>query len=320
MSKGREYEPIMCNRKLKKLTKITENNLGTAMHHINKFLSKPTKILRGFVPEILGFESVYDECTGSFLGERTIYSEKSYPNYQSYEGQCVYHQFWLDYKKGTRFGSTWDFKDLPRLAIVSKYATNCIPVTVGDAYKVYGNRLVILHKWDKYVNNTKWLRYSEFIHVSDDQSMTNEEKISACANIMVNELTDSFINYEFSDYNLNSCVRGIAELFPKIILDKFRSDKEASSINLSLPVYNQHSVEVTVFPKVILNSSDCSPYFSIKDSKTRESYADMYEAVVSILKPYDTSYEDIDCNDFDDIDEYYFSCGSDFYDDYSDED
>lgn len=312
MSKGREYEPIMCNRKLKKLTKITENNLGTAMHHINKFLSKPTKILRGFVPEILGFESIYDECTGSFLGERTIYSEKSYPNYQSYEGQCVYHQFWQEYKAGTGFGSIWNFDDLPRLAIVSKYCNTCVPVTVGDAYKVYGNRLVILHKWDKYVNNTKWLRYSEFIHVSANECMTDEEKIFACARDITYDL-ESYA-YEFNDSYLNDLVSSTIYYFNTRIEEELKDYAYSDKLTILLPLYQEHMLEIEVFIDIVLDRYNDDKYYTIKDISTGKKYNDLYDAMMSILIQYDSSDKDDYDDDYDD--DYYTELYSGYYDDY----
>lgn len=157
------YQPIMPRRKLKNLTLITEKNLGKVMGDLNRFFSNPTCKLSGFCKKEIGMELVVMPDGYQFL--RDLYTEEEYPIYTIYEGTCKLHHTYKKYLEEGKIPFFSSLQEIPRIAICSKYDTNCVPIHIGDRYKLYGNRLIILHKWDKYVHHTPWMRYTEFIQV-----------------------------------------------------------------------------------------------------------------------------------------------------------
>ena len=155
------YKPTMSRRKLAKTVLITDRNYQKVMGEINRFLNGASIMkLCGLCPKIIGQEIIeYD----GVKYPRNIYSEEMFPNYVPFVGECTYHS--LRNHAG--------LKDL-RLAISSPWEENCTPISVGDRYKIFGDRLVIMSKYDKYVNKTPWLRYHEFLRLPEPHA---EEKI-----------------------------------------------------------------------------------------------------------------------------------------------
>lgn len=194
--KYKPYEPTMPKRKLKNLILITDKNIGKVKGDINRFLKKPCVLLEGFSPKVIGRETI--QCCGKSI-ERNTYSAGMYPCYYPYlSGSCYIHPLRKKYiEEGLSDYSNED--DIPRLAIGSKFRDTCIPINIGDRYKIFGNRLVIMHKWDKYFHNTPWLRFDELIQVnSHDPDEVTAEKISAALTFI---FADSFY--------LSECIRFI---------------------------------------------------------------------------------------------------------------
>lgn len=188
MKNRKPYTPTMPKRKLKNLTLITEKNIGKVMGQLNHFFSKPTLILNGFAPKVIGYKT---EIWGNETFKFEEYSEELYPYYRIYQANCDWHYIWKEHLAGRKVLISMDIKDIPRLAISGKYTDGCIPLEIGDAYKIYGNRLIIMHKWDKYIHHTPWMRFTEFISVpSYDEAEFRNYKINSCVSIFTDALYD----------------------------------------------------------------------------------------------------------------------------------
>lgn len=173
------YEPTISRRKLHNLTEITEKNIGKVQGHLAKFFSKPTVTLQGFRQKKFG-------------------QEEYYPVYVPYEGRVNVHYLWKKHLAGEDLLFSREEKDIPRLAISTKYRSSCIPISIGDRYKLYGNRLVIMRKWDKFVHHTPWLRFTEFIHVdSYDPEELRQHRINGAVGGMYDDgyFVDEYIDY-----------------------------------------------------------------------------------------------------------------------------
>lgn len=214
------------------------------MGEINRFLKSPTFSLEGFAPKIIRTEKVEiipatKYCEAVFQEVR-IYSDENYPVYRPYVGGiCELH--WLQKKEDLSFLGMRK----PLLAICSKYRESCVPLEEGDRYKIYGNRLIIMHKYDSFVRRTRWLRYEEFIHFDKDYSLEEytkkekEEKISGIISSIFNEYFEykeycvdaSHIFGSFSEED--SCLRKIED-FVKISLENHEEEeliKEKFTVN-----------------------------------------------------------------------------------------
>lgn len=179
MKSCKPYEPTISRRKLHNLTEITEKNIGKVQGHLAKFFSKPTVTLQGFRQKKFGQE---EYC----------------PVYVPYEGRVNVHYLWKKHLAGEDLLFSREEKDIPRLAISTKYRSSCIPISIGDRYKLYGNRLVIMRKWDKFVHHTPWLRFTEFIHVdSYDPEELRQHRINGAVSGMYDDgyFVDEYIDY-----------------------------------------------------------------------------------------------------------------------------
>lgn len=195
MKNRKPYTPTMPKRKLENLTLITEKNIGKVMGQLNHFFSKPTLRLSGFCQKVIGVKmiEVGDDCKIP----QNIYSDEYYPNYLPYEAHCHYHYIWENYLKGKEIWFSREPEKIPRLAISGKYTNGCVPISLGDSYKIYGNRLVIMHKWDEFVNSTPWLRFNEFIQIEHyDEEQLRKIRVSGCISQVIDGLYDLREGYE----------------------------------------------------------------------------------------------------------------------------
>lgn len=195
MKNRKPYTPTMPKRKLENLTLITEKNIGKVMGQLNHFFSKPTLRLSGFCQKVIGVKmiEVWDDCKIP----QNIYSDEYYPNYLPYEAHCHYHYIWENYLKGKEIWFSREPEKIPRLAISGKYTNGCVPISLGDSYKIYGNRLVIMHKWDKFVHSTPWLRFNEFIQIEHyDEEQLRKIRVSGCISQVIDGLYDLREGYE----------------------------------------------------------------------------------------------------------------------------
>ena len=195
MKSCKPYEPTISRRKLHNLTEITEKNIGKVQGQLTKFFSKPTVTLQGFCQKKIGEDIEYVE---GFPISHSEYSEEYYPVYVPYEGHVDVHYLWKKHLAGENLLFSKEEKDIPRLAISTKYRSSCVPISIGDRYKLYGNRLVIMYKWDKFVHHTPWLRFREFIHVdSYDPEEIRQHRINGAVSILYDDAyyVDEYIDY-----------------------------------------------------------------------------------------------------------------------------
>lgn len=189
MYKDIKYAPQMSQRKLAKsnMTTITEANLGKVMGDFNRFFAHDNIYqLRGFRYEVIGHEEHVMPDGYKYTTE--IEGDRQVPIYHPIpKVHCKIHSLWTDYlKKKPQYQ---DPNEIPRLAIISIYQAHCNPVEIGDRYKIFGNRLVIYKKWDKYVHHTPWLRYSEYIQVPEvDQKAYLQMQINGLHEGMSDEM------------------------------------------------------------------------------------------------------------------------------------
>lgn len=184
-----KYAPQMPQHKLTKsnMITITEANLGKAMGDLNRFFSHDNVYkLSGFRFEVIGHrEHVMPDgykYTTDIEGDRQVPIYHPVP-----KGQCRIHALWKDYLKERP--SYQDPNEVPRFAITSIYQAHCNPIGIGDRYKIFGNRLVIYNKWDKYVHHTPWMRYSEYIQVPEvDQAAYLQMQINGLHEGMSDEM------------------------------------------------------------------------------------------------------------------------------------
>lgn len=135
------FQPTATGHELRNLILITDHNLGRVMDHINKFLRRPNIVRLRYTDEVDG---------------------KVVPKYNPYYGVCDYHWMYKKYLKGEASAYCHNNPDsISRLAICSKYEQSCIPIELGDRYKIYGDKLVIYHRYDPFVLRTPWTRYVE---------------------------------------------------------------------------------------------------------------------------------------------------------------
>ena len=185
-----EYHPLMPLKKLRKdLQVISPKTYGKAKGDITRFLSKDTYHLSGFYHEKIGEKTVSVTDDG-FEYVQDILSEKPSPRYEIIEGYCDYHFLRKD-KNHVPI-----LNDPPILAIHLPFENHCIPIHFGDRYKVYGNRLVIYHKYNRVVADTPWMRYEEFVHAS--KPISSIKKINYEYNGRFDQIFDDFRWY-FSD-------------------------------------------------------------------------------------------------------------------------
>lgn len=200
------YNPTISRLKRSKFTLITERNVWKVMGDIKRFMKKPCIQLIGF-----------DKLEGIGTPKYRVY----------YGGECYLHPL---YKKNLPIDKSL------RLAIGSKYYLSCVPISIGDRYKVMGNRLVILHKYNKYVSYTPWLRYVEFIHKDDIDPDEIKRNISASA---IGAIFED--EYEYT----HNCSPANAERFHQI-------QYQVESIIKSV-----FSVDYSVYPDEITKNINC---------------------------------------------------------------
>ena len=160
------HVPILSRRKMRRTTLITEKNCWKAMGDINRFFKKPCVQLHGLIAKKIGDRRVELEDGATYTLPVFDYTNLT-PNYVAYiGGECKPHSMYnkvLEAKEKYKYLPEY-LKDAPWIAIQSKFYMNCVPIAIGDRYKIMGNRLVVVYKYDKYVNKTPYLRYVEFIH------------------------------------------------------------------------------------------------------------------------------------------------------------
>ena len=267
---GSEYRPLMPLKKLRKnLIEITPKTYGKAMGDINRFLSKDTYQLHGFYNKKIGERVVNVD---GYRIIQNVYSEVSTPNYAIIEGYCDYHWLHLERKKNP---NTHHFiNNPPILAINFPFGTGCIPIHFGDRYKIFGNRLVIYHKYNKTVADTPWLRYDEFIHSSEP--FNEADKLKYEHNGRIGQIFNDFM-YEFDDcfnayYGVNpkdiSVVSAMAEDLHHAIVDKLNTFIENYiQITSKLFKINIYKMKITVngLDDCIVNVAiDMEKYFDPK--------------------------------------------------------
>lgn len=200
MKNKKPYTPTISKRKLKGLTPITEKNIGKVMGQLNHFFNKPTLRLSGFYQKVIG-EKVVD-IWGTTEIKQDIYSKEYYPNYIPYEANCHYHYIWQNYLKGEEIWFSREPEKIPRLAISGKYTNGCVPISLGDSYKIFGNRLVIMYKWDKFIHSTSWLRFNEFIQVeSYDEEQLRKIRINGCISQVIDGLYELREGYDYKYFS-----------------------------------------------------------------------------------------------------------------------
>lgn len=159
------YRPTISKLKRSKLTLITEKNVWKVMGDINRFFNKPCVQLCGLITKKIGTRSV--ELEDGAIYTLPVFDNNLTPNYVAYiGGECKPHSMYtkvLEAKKKYKCLPEY-LQNAPWIAIQSKFYMSCIPIGIGDRYKIMGNRLVIMHKYDKYVYKTPYIRYVEFIH------------------------------------------------------------------------------------------------------------------------------------------------------------
>lgn len=282
------YEPTISRRKLRNLTPITEKNIGTVMGHLSKFFSKPTVFLNGFFQKVIGEET---KEYGDYTYSHKIYSDEYYPNYIPFEGECKIHYLWKKYLNGETY--PWENPiEIPRLAIVSKYRTGCFPISIGDSYKLYGDRLVIMHKWDNFVHRTPWLRFTEFIHVeSHDENKLKSIRVSGC----ISDITECMYEFReplefklhgiwgkdlFIDF-VDDLTHAVSDCIERILWEKSDLDEFYDIISLDEEDY----LEVIIYPKKALDPNNREEFCKFVNLKNKEEYNSLYSAVNSIIDP-----------------------------------
>lgn len=183
-----KFVPTVGNRKLGRLTLVTEKNIGKVMGDLNRFFSKPTMKFNGWYPKKVG-EEVH--TYGSDVWVQDVMSEEMYPDYRTFIGYCDYHHLWKDHLAGKSL-FTCDISETPRLAISSHFELSCCPISIGSRYKIFGNKLVILDKYNKIIHTNpyckpSWLRYTEYIQVS---SIPDDEIFDYKSNSLSIAVTD----------------------------------------------------------------------------------------------------------------------------------
>lgn len=263
--KNREpYTPTMPKRKLENLTLITEKNIGKVMGQLNHFFSKPTLILNGFSHKVTGYKT---ETRDLDVFKIKIFSEELYPHYIPYPGKCNWHYLWKEYLAGRNVLFSRKKENIPRLAIGGKYSNGCIPIEIGDSYKIYGNRLIIMHKWDKFIHHTPWLRFNEFISVPEYEANDLKNiQISGCISNFSDSIYDLREGYErrYFDY--------LGDLAYKISLHlenvlRTRSEEEKVEICLS---HIDEDFTLVIYPKKALDFNNNENYAFIIDSKGKK--------------------------------------------------
>lgn len=282
------YEPTISSRKLRNLTQITEKNIGNVRGQLNRFFSKPTVVLRGFIQKVVDIETYdYDGVTYPY----NIYSEEYYPNYVPFEGGCVIHQLWEDHLNGKSWFSR-NPNDIPRLAITSKFCTSCVPISIGDSYKIYGNRLIIMYKWNKYVHHTPWLRFNEFIQVeSHDEDELKSVRASGCVSRISNTLYDYREVYEYrlddlhNSYHIQKFIEDInieiTDRLYSILLDNYDLDEISEIIS----IYGDDYLKMTVYPKKAFDPHCNETYCKFINLETNTEYSSYIDALDSVINP-----------------------------------
>lgn len=261
MKNRKPYTPTMPKRKLKNLTLITEKNIGKVMGQLNHFFSKPTLYLSGFSPKVIGYRT---DTWGNDCFKYEIYSDELYPYYIPYPGKCNWHYLWKEYLAGRNILFSRKKEDIPRLAIEGKYSNGCIPIEIGDAYKIYGNRLVIMHKWDKFIHHTPWLRFTEFISISEyEPNDLKNIQVSGCILNFSDSIYDLRDGYDrrYFDY-LNDLANKISYHLENVLRTK--SEEEKVEICLS---HIDENFTLVIYPKKALDFNNNENYAFIIDSK-----------------------------------------------------
>lgn len=189
MFKDVKYAPQMSQHKLAKsnMTTITDANLGKAMGDLNRFFSHNNICkLTGFRFEVVG-QKVHVMPDG-FKYTTDIEGDRQVPIYHPIpKGRCRIHSLWKDYLKDKP--TYKDPNEVPRFAISSIYEPHCLPVGIGDRYKIFGDRLIIYHAYDKYIHKNPWMRYSEFIRMSEvDKEQYLQMQINGLHSLMYDEM------------------------------------------------------------------------------------------------------------------------------------
>lgn len=187
MPTHKPYTPTICNHKLRKMTLITEKNLSKVMGELNRFFKKPTKALQGYTKK-----KIRDDVVTMYGDTFTVpvFAEEETPNWVAFNGNCHLHWQWREYLEGkaSSYLRPEEIARMPRLAISSPHEENCAPIYIGSRYKIFGNHLVIMEPYNKFIHsnpycNTMWLRCREWVQteVDPDEILKNQEYGLYCA-------------------------------------------------------------------------------------------------------------------------------------------
>lgn len=311
MNKHKPYTPTICNRKLHRLTLVTEKNIGKVMGDLNRFLSKPTMVLRGFTKKAIDTE--YIDFHGD-LFPVTQYAEEETPNYVPFVGYCDYHYLWKKYLAGEEcYTYGRKINEIPRLAISSSFEMNCCPISIGSRYKIYGRKLVILEPFNKFIHRNpyskpSWLRYSEYIQVD---SLTEKQifDIKACG---LSAAIGEGLNYASEElqfrisgqYNRNEvydAMRDAVEMIDRAIPYILKDD-----------VYDTHTETIEIHGKELVlvvnvkewlsgKHGDDVWYFKDGDDKTQSIVQAMCTLYRSEIAEWNSKPDDSDNDESDDF-------------------
>lgn len=171
------HKPPLSKRRMKRTTLITEKNVWKAMGDINRFFKKPCLQFCGYINKRIGTTNIEFEDGTTY--PVPLFDIEPSPNYLPYiGGECKPHSMYDKVVKDKSYRCLPKYlQNAPWIAIQSKFYVSCIPIGIGDRYKIMGDRLVVIHKYDKYINKTINSRYVEFIH--DPGQKFNFENIAS---------------------------------------------------------------------------------------------------------------------------------------------
>lgn len=272
MKPCKPYEPTMSKRKLHNLTEITEKNIGKVQGHLAKFFSKPTVMLQGFYHK----ENI-----------KEIQEKELIPNYVPYEGRVGVHYLWKKHLAGDDTFFLRAEKDIPRLAISTKYNSSCVPIEIGDRYKLYGNRLVLMHKWEPFVHYTPWLRFKEFIHVNKhDPERLKQSRINGIVGMMYE---DSYYLNEYVTYRTPIYIRNtFRDLADDLVYEICKCSKNILNKHISegsckITLDGEDYFILVVKVAKALDPNNNENYYELASYSTGKTYTSINAAIEDML-------------------------------------
>ena len=208
-------------KKLEKLTVVTEKNFGKVYGDIKRFFSYPVLRFAGMLNKpIYKIPVIYD---GEFCGMRTVYSENKVPTYNVYIGNTEIGTKFISKEKIIRIFSSFD-------------TSSTAIIEIGSKYKIIGNRLIILDKYNPSFHrhdfvSSKRARYHEFLK-SNDITLKDiyNYKVDSFQNLFY---YDEYYFYESVEYErisntlrveMKSTFKAIIDFLNKKIDDYFEWD------------------------------------------------------------------------------------------------